>query len=78
MTEYEYYPDNLPLKHKDDPYKMIKTKDWKVGQCNEETVGTKTIKCSICGGTDFNVGSGSYFTAIRCVNCKYEICVHEG
>lgn len=35
------------------------------------------IKCIICGATDFNVGQGSYFTAIKCKNCEYEICIHR-
>ena len=38
----------------------------------------KTVECVSCGGREFNVGSGHYFTAIRCVKCQWEICFHEG
>ncbi len=48
-----------------------------VNNCYEETPSS-TIFCKVCGGNVFNVGSGSYFTAIRCVKCEYEIGIHEG
>lgn len=35
-------------------------------------------RCRICKGTAFNVAQGSYFTALRCVKCQWEVCVHEG
>ena len=37
-----------------------------------------TIYCRICGGKNFYVGSGSYFTALKCIKCKWEVCVHDG
>jgi len=37
-----------------------------------------TVKCIQCGGTEFNVGSGEYFTAIRCPICGWETCIHDG
>lgn len=37
-----------------------------------------TIYCRICGGKEFYVGSGSYFTALKCIKCKWEACVHDG
>lgn len=36
------------------------------------------FKCKSCGGTEFNVGSADYFTAIRCPKCGWESCIHEG
>lgn len=39
---------------------------------------TKTIVCKLCGNKEFYVGTGLYFTAIKCKKCKTEICVHEG
>lgn len=48
-----------------------------IGQSYEETVA-KTIYCKNCGGKEFNVGSGNYFTAIRCVKCEWELCIHDG
>lgn len=35
-------------------------------------------RCIICGGVEFNVGTGDYFTAIRCVKCQWEQCAHSG
>lgn len=37
-----------------------------------------TSYCKECGGREFNVGTGSLWTGIRCVNCGWEICIHEG
>ncbi len=34
--------------------------------------------CKLCGGDKFQVGSDEYFTAIRCIRCKWEVCIHEG
>jgi len=50
---------------------------WHIGQGYEaETV--ESLVCKKCGSKEFNVGKGNYYTAIRCVNCKWELCVHEG
>jgi predicted nucleic-acid-binding Zn-ribbon protein len=38
----------------------------------------KTLVCKKCGGKEFNVGTGNHYTAIRCINCEYEVCVHNG
>ena len=48
-----------------------------IGQCYDEEPA-KMIKCAYCSGTEFNVGIGSYFTAIRCIKCEWEICIHDG
>jgi hypothetical protein len=32
----------------------------------------KTVVCERCGGTEFNVGVGLYYAAIRCPRCKWE------
>lgn len=62
--------DNIYLEIEDD-------ETFHIGQCYE-LEAAKTLECSQCGGRDFNVGKGSYFTAIRCVKCKWEVCVHDG
>lgn len=49
-----------------------KTETWKLRKVN------KTLKCRDCGSTLFEVGQGSYFTAIRCQNCMWEMEIHEG
>lgn len=38
----------------------------------------ETLFCKHCGADEFKVGQGSYFTAVKCVKCEYEICVHDG
>ena len=48
-----------------------------IGQCYENQAA-KTVKCAFCGSTEFNVGMGSWFTAIRCKNCEWEQCAHSG
>lgn len=48
-----------------------------IGQ-SYESEPAKTLRCLQCGGIEFNVGQGSYFTGIRCVTCGWEACVHEG
>lgn len=48
-----------------------------IGQCYEDTAA-KVLQCLHCGGRDFNVGQGNYFTAIRCKTCEWEVCIHDG
>lgn len=67
-----------------DPYDFQKTvleflpeTVFHIGQSYENKVA-ETYRCKRCGGTEFNVGKGSYFTAIKCVKCLWESCVHEG
>jgi len=48
-----------------------------IGQRYEDEPAKK-ITCIQCGGEQFNVGQGDYFTAIRCVKCEWETGIHEG
>lgn len=48
-----------------------------IGQIYDDKVA-KTLVCKHCGGNQFNVGSGNHFTAIKCITCQYEICIHDG
>ena len=48
-----------------------------IGQSYEEKAAI-TMQCIFCLGREFNVGVGNYFTAIRCVKCEWELCIHEG
>lgn len=50
---------------------------WHAGQCYDESP-TKQMKCVKCGSTQFEVGTSSYWTGVRCPNCKYEIAWHDG
>lgn len=68
--------DNFPINYED---LTIEKEDglFHVGQSYEDQPA-KTLYCKNCNGSTFNVGKANYFTAIRCVNCGYEVCVHEG
>jgi hypothetical protein len=48
-----------------------------IGQCYEDSPA-ETVACKLCNSTSFNVGTASYYTAIKCVNCGWECCVHNG
>lgn len=37
-----------------------------------------TLICIKCGGDNFVVGQGAYFTAIKCPVCGWEKCIHDG
>jgi hypothetical protein len=59
------------------PYKTIQRKDFHIGShCDKETAAT--IVCKKCGADKFMVGKGTYFTALKCLTCKWEDCIHEG
>lgn len=36
------------------------------------------LKCSQCDSVSFYVGKGSYWTAVRCIDCNHEMTVHTG
>ena len=59
-----------------DPAKKGDEDIFHLGDYTEEPV--KKLICTLCGGDNFKVGSGSHFTAIKCVKCEWEWCVHEG
>ncbi len=48
-----------------------------IGQGYEHEVA-RMIACAHCHGTSFEVGVGSYFTALRCLGCGREWCQHSG
>lgn len=49
--------------------------NWHIGPGDH---AAKSFRCKKCGSDKFEVGKESYFTAIRCPICKYEVCVHDG
>ncbi len=51
--------------------------EFNIGQSYEETPA-RTLICKYCGGEEFKVGQGDYFTAIKCIKCEYEVCIHDG
>lgn len=58
---------------------LAKSEDdlFEIGQSYEETP-VKKILCKKCGSDKWFVGKGSYYTAIKCPECLYEICIHNG
>jgi len=37
-----------------------------------------TYQCKECKGIEFNVGRSGFYTIIKCINCKWENCIHAG
>lgn len=50
---------------------------FKIGQIYEDHPAI-SLECVTCGGKQFRVGVGSYFTAISCEKCGWSVCIHEG
>jgi hypothetical protein len=61
----------------DELVKLVDDDMFHIGQCYEDEAA-KTLECAKCGGREFNVGSGDFFTAVRCIKCEWEICWHNG
>lgn len=70
---------NLPKSYYGDQEDILEEfeNDWHVKQGYDDCYA-KQFRCKICGSDKFEVGHGSYFTAIRCPICRYEICIHDG
>ena len=52
-------------------------KPFHIGQSYEHCPA-KQIGCAKCGSDQFHVAQGSYYTAIRCINCNWELGIHDG
>lgn len=63
--------------HYDDFVETKQDNRFHIGQVYEDEA-CKTYYCKQCGGNKFYVGAGSCFTAIKCVVCDWEMCVHDG
>ena len=50
---------------------------FQIGQSYDDEAD-KTMRCKRCGTDKFYVGRGSYHTAIKCPECEYELCIHDG
>ena len=66
---YQEYDNGEHYKKSDDEVFLLESR-------HDDPV--KVLECKSCGGRDFHVGRGLYFTAIRCVKCNWEEAVHEG
>lgn len=36
------------------------------------------LECKQCGGREFHVVVGDYYTAIQCPQCEWRECIHDG
>ena len=84
MNNNIYDPKNIFSTNTEDDYidsddviSLSKDRLFHIGQSYEDKPA-RYVYCKICGGVNFNVGRGSYFTAIKCISCDYELCIHEG
>lgn len=48
-----------------------------IGQLYDKNKAEKQC-CNICKSDKFEIALGNHFTAIRCPNCNWEKCIHEG
>mgnify|MGYP005830984853 CR=1 FL=1 len=48
-----------------------------IGQDYEDYAAT-TLGCKKCKNTDFKVGLCSYYTAVNCTKCGWQLCIHDG
>lgn len=51
--------------------------EFEIGQ-GYEGVPVKKLICKKCGSGEWIVGQGSYYTAIKCPKCLYELTIHTG
>jgi hypothetical protein len=51
--------------------------EFHIGQ-GYEGVPAKRMECIHCDGTQFIVGQGNYYTAVKCPTCSWEVMIHEG
>ena len=72
-----YVDANGMERHINKRFKEVQRNDFHIGQSydNENCV---TLVCDTCGCDKFTVGTGSYFTAIKCDKCGWERCIHDG
>ncbi len=56
---------------------MKNRNDFKIDR-GSQSAGIKTLICKICNSDRFIVGQAEYFTAVKCIECGYELGIHEG
>lgn len=61
----------------EDFYNEIDDDTFHIGQSYMDTNVNKYV-CKTCNGDKFYFGQKEYFSAIKCVTCGWETCVHEG
>ena len=82
MKEWFHDPNKIFKKDErdiqfDEVLEVKKEQDFSIGQSYSKKTDD-LMCCKVCGGDKFELGMGSYHTAIRCPQCKYEYLIHEG
>ena len=84
MEDYYYNPkekrkteDIVGLRFEQDLYEETEKGDFHIGQSYTEEPD-KTIVCKLYRGDKFIVGAGEWHTSIKCPNCNWELCIHDG
>ena len=61
----------------EDVIELVDDDAFQIGQ-GYANIPDKKMVCIKCGSDKWIVGQGDWHTAIKCPNCKYEICIHNG
>ena len=85
MESVYYNPNKLKTEEEDEYHYMqdedllekIERGDFHIGP-SYENKPDETLICKECKNDKFIVGQGSYHTSIKCPNCGWEYCVHDG
>lgn len=78
--EYLYDPKKIVKIESPDQDDYLEEKEeieFNIGQHYKETPA-RTLVCKHCKNEEFKVAIDYCFTAIKCINCEYEICIHDG
>jgi len=74
LTTYEYNDDCVDWPFIENPsIPAMHIQGW--DSANPSVI---VLVCKVCGTDKLQVGRSTYYTAVKCPECEYEICVHEG
>lgn len=74
-------PNEVPrtiMANGDTPIEAADSPNFHIGYQRQRNERAKAIRCRLCGSNKFYVGTGDYFTAIKCTGCEWEYAVHTG
>lgn len=83
LPEHFYHPKSLYnesgelMTNEEESYGYVVTNN-QIHLTQYKEKKAKIIKCKNCGNRNFIVAVEDYYTAIKCPNCKWEQCIHEG
>lgn len=70
-------PNEFETPEFNDVIETIDDGKFDIGQSYESNAA-ETLYCKKCKTNKFIVGQGSCFTAIKCPNCGWQLCIHDG